>query len=184
MTFAAVYLGEVESGALLMALPSHAETLWPGTMHPSILDTMGGVQLSVVLSEVPRTAVAPYDEEALEESQIEDFWADENHVGFGTDVTGLLLWPDYAELAAAHSAPVDRRRAGGRARASRAAAEAGADDAASEGAGSAVAWMPAAAPKARGRGRGLAPEVDLASLGLAGAGRGAGGRPRRVRAAI
>ncbi len=75
MTFAAVLVGQVANG-LLVALPSSASTLWPGTLHSAVPDAMCSQGIHLLLSEIPPEAISTYDEENYTADQLA-CWADQ-----------------------------------------------------------------------------------------------------------
>jgi len=122
LTFAGVLVGFTSEGPLV-GLPLAAEEHWPGMKVENVLDSMDGSRMDVMLSQVPLAALVEYVEEDFTEEQLDDFWSQEAHVHFGTDVGGNHIWPDAAELQLPEGGAPRRGRARGGTRRLLAAAE-------------------------------------------------------------
>ena len=94
--------------ALLLALPSQASSVWPGSDIHMCPDSFGEQYLDIILSFVPVGAIAPYDGEPLGPERVQAFWSSEDHVPFGLSSGdfGAPLWLSFADLPSMASAPL------------------------------------------------------------------------------
>ena len=94
--------------ALLLALPSQAGSVWPGSDIHMCPDSLGEQYLDIVLAFVPVGAIAPYDGESLGPERVQAFWSSEDHVPFGLSSGdfGAPLWPSFDDLLSLASAPL------------------------------------------------------------------------------